>query len=604
MKVSKLPFRSALALAVALAAIPAFAGEYSQTVFFGDSLTDSGHFRMFLPSTAQPVTGKFTTNPAWVWAEYVADYYGGNGATDNQGGENYAVGGARVTVDSASAFGVVPSVNTQVASYLAANGGSADRNGLYTVWGGANDIFAIAAGAPAQSTLATAATGMVEAVGTLQAAGARYVMVPTLPDMGLTPNARAAGAVAQATLTQLASSYNDAVFGGLSSAGYRVIPVDTFHLLQEIVAEPGLYGFRNATDPACMPVGSSSLTCNPTSYVSPDAAQTYVFADGVHPSAAAHAIIAQYALSILEAPRLQQVISHSATMVGRARAEQVAEHLGGKPETDGLRWWGGLRGDIQRYDHADVYDGTMPSGLFGVDWARGDMVFGGFAGYGRQRADFGNSGGDFRQSETSLGGFAGWYGDHVWVNGQVSYTKLDYDVNRNVQLGPVTRRHSGSPSGDNLSAAINAGYDLGDGSFRHGPVASLLSQRVKVDGYTESNSSASALIYSDQTVNSLLGSIGWQASYATSENFKPYARLTYDHDFESNAREVEARLQSMPEVGAYRVPGIDFDRDYGTLLLGARTRLMGLDTNLGVSATMGESKERVYSLFATLSGSF
>ena len=34
-----------------------------------------------------------------------------------------------------------PSLTTQVNAYLAANGGHADPNALYTVWGGANDLF-------------------------------------------------------------------------------------------------------------------------------------------------------------------------------------------------------------------------------------------------------------------------------------------------------------------------------------------------------------------------------------------------------------------------------------------------------------------------------
>ncbi|MGM9451636.1 hypothetical protein RRF55_29235, partial [Klebsiella sp. K47] len=60
--------------------------------------------------------------------------------------------------------------------------------------------------------------------------------------------------------------------------------MDTFHILQEIVANPGQYGFVNVTSPAC--TTASSLTCNPTSYVTPDAANSYVFADGVHPTTA------------------------------------------------------------------------------------------------------------------------------------------------------------------------------------------------------------------------------------------------------------------------------------------------------------------------------
>ena len=113
------PLRSALAVALALAAAPALAGEFEGAVFFGDSLTDSGHFQNQLPPSVRPVTGKFTTNPAWVWAEYLAERYDGNGFTDNQGGDNYAQGGSRVTVQNGAAESTV----SQVGRYLAANGG-------------------------------------------------------------------------------------------------------------------------------------------------------------------------------------------------------------------------------------------------------------------------------------------------------------------------------------------------------------------------------------------------------------------------------------------------------------------------------------------------
>ena len=42
----------------------------------------------------------------------------------------------------------------------------------------------------------------------------------------------------------------------------------------------------------------------------------------------------------------------------------------------------------------------------------------------------------------TLGGFAGWYGESAWANAQVSYSWISYDVDREVQLGDVTRRHS------------------------------------------------------------------------------------------------------------------------------------------------------------------
>lgn len=185
------PIRSLMAVAIALAASPAMADSaFDQTVFFGDSLTDSGYYNPLLPAASRAVTGKFTTNPGWVWAEYVGDHFGTNAAPNGNGqtGDNYAAGGARIQASSVSALGAAPSVTSQVNTYLVANGGQANPNALYTVWGGANDLLAAAtAPAQAQAIIGSAVTAQVGAVGALQAAGARYVMVPTIPDVGITP---------------------------------------------------------------------------------------------------------------------------------------------------------------------------------------------------------------------------------------------------------------------------------------------------------------------------------------------------------------------------------------------------------------------------------
>lgn len=608
------PVRTTLAAALALAATPAFAQTYSQTIFFGDSLTDSGSYRPALVQVAGPtaaILGKFTTNPGLVWSEYLADYYGTDAVSANQGGTNYAVGGAFTDTDSSATLapGVtvpIPSLSTQIDSYLTSTGGSADPNALYTVWGGANDLFAVAAGAPAEATIGAAVTAQVANVGALEAAGARYVLVATVPDIGLTPSFLAGGAVASATGTQLATAYNDALFDSLAAAGLRVIPLDTFHLLQEIVADPAPYGFANVTGTACQPqITAQSLTCNPATYVSADAPTTYVFADGVHPTSAAHEIIADYTVSILEAPRQIAVLPNSAAMVGRARAEVVSAHAG-KPTTDGMRWWSDVRGDFQRYGHGDLYDGEQgPALTVGIDWARGNLVYGGFAGYGRNQLDWGNRGGSFDQSDATLGGFVGWYGGNAWVNGQLSYSQLSYDIDRNVVLGSALRVHTGSTDGDNLSFGVNGGWDFGSGALRHGPVFGVLAQQIDVDGYAESEPTLStSLAYPDQTFDSLIGSVGWQVSYAIHEHLKPYARLTADREFEDAPEEAFARSQSLEGTGEYAVPGLEFDHSYATLLFGARTQLFGLDANLGTSVTVGQKGGNHATVFATVSAGF
>ena len=588
---SAFPVRSTLALALACAAAPAMAGDaYTQTWFFGDSLTDSGHFQNGLPADIRDVAGRFTTNPGQVWAQWLADYYGTDATTDNQGGTNYAIGGARIDTPVAN---TIP-VTAQVELYLSTHGGRADPNALYTVWGGGNDLLAFDFAAPV-------GTQMVEAVGRLHDAGARYILVPTLPDAGLTPFAISAGGAVPALATSIANSFNEQIFGALGNAGLRVIPLNTFQLQQEIVADYASYGFTNITSPAC---SGSSLVCTPANYVVPGADQTYVFADGVHPSSATHRILADYAVSVLEGPRQIAMLSGSASMTGRARADRVAAHVGAAPEADGMRWWGDLRGDWQRQGHGDDYDGTTPAGMFGVDWSRGDLVFGGFLGYGRGTRDYGRDAGEFRQSETTLGGFLGWYGESAWVNGQVSYSQLGFDVERNLHLGIATRKHAGSPDGSNLSAGLNAGFEFEDQVIRHGPVVGVLSQTIKVDGYAEAGTSATALAYPDQDYDSLVASVGWQFRYAAGQTFQPYARVTIDHEFEGAPDEAFAQLVSMPGTAQYAVPGLGTDRNYGSVMIGTRARFAGFDADFGATGLVGQQGGSNTTVFVTLGGRF
>lgn len=602
------PVRSLLAAALAIAALPAAAQTYTQTVNFGDSLSDSGWFRPALIQAAGPngaILGRFSTNPTQVWTEYLADYYGGNAGAANQGGLNFAVGGARTGTNSAGALGPIPGINTQIATYLQRTGGVADPHALYTVWGGANDLFAIAGGAPANTVLPAAVASQIGNVATLQGAGARYIMVPTVPDLGLTPSFRAQGPVAQATATGLTTTYNNALFSGLAAQGLRVIPLDTFHLLQEIVGNPGAYGISNVTGTACQPqITANSLTCNPGTYVTPDAPNSYAFADGVHPSGAAHRILGEYAISVLEAPRDIAILPYSESVVGKARANIVASHLPAKPSEDGMRWWGNLRGDSQRFNGDVNYTGGGPTGTFGVDWTSGTLVYGAFAGWGKQDFDFGGNRGDFKQEDATLGGFLAWYSGDVWVNAQGSWTNLNYDVQRDVHLGPAVRSYSGSPAGDNWAFGANAGWDFHAGKLTHGPVIGVLWQKISVDGYSENGTDSTALSFADQDFDSTIATAGWQASYAIKDTVVPYGRLSWEHEFEDAPEQAFARLNSMPGLPDYGVPGLNLDDDYGTVAVGVRTQFYGLDADIGATANVAQEGGNLATVFVTVGAKF
>ena len=616
--------RSLLAASLALAALPAAVqasdSPFTQTIFFGDSLTDGGYFRPVLIQMVGPngaIIGQFTTNPGYVWSQYLADYYGSNAApawTGNAtatptlaGGNNWAVGGARVGTSTVGGLGYTPSLAAQYQAYLA-SGHSVDPGALYTVWGGANDMFAVQANpSQAQAIIGGAVTAQVGLVGALTQAGAQYILVPTLPDLGLTPASRAGGAVGMAQGTALATTYNNALFGGLASAGLRVIPLDTFHFLQEVVANPSAYGITNVSGKACAtqppPAGGSSLFCSPASTVPGGA--NYLFADDVHPTAAAHKALADFAISVIEGPRQIAILPHSEAMVGRARAQMVDGAIAGFGKEDGMRWWADVRGDQQRYGASYHYDGIGPAASLGIGWTSGNLVYGAFAGYGRQDNDFGQRRGEFTQTDAGLGGFVGWRGDALWANAQLGWTRVSYDVDRVVNLGPATRIHSGSPDGDNLSIGASAGWNFEHGALNHGPVLSVLSQKISVDGYAETDPALStSLAYPQQDFDSLIGSVGWQASYAINDHVQPYAKLTYDREFEDAPAQAFAQAQSIPGSLPYAVPGLAFDDTYGTLTYGVQSELFGLDVTTGSSLTVGQKGGDDATFFLRVSSKF
>ena len=52
------------------------------------------------------------------------------------------------------------------------------------------------------------------------------------------------------------------------------------------------------------------------------------------------------------------------------------------------------------------------------------------------------------------------------------------------------------------------------------------------------------------------------------------------------------------------MPAETFDQDYSTLTYGAKTKLFGLDANIGTSLTVGQENANHATVFATVSAGF
>jgi phospholipase/lecithinase/hemolysin len=283
-----------------------------QVVSFGDSLSDVG---TYAPIASAVGGGRFTTNPGQVWTQDVAQYYGdtltaaftisATHALSAQGGLGYAEGGATVATPAnlydflTDVIGNIEMpVTEQVSSYLATYG-NFNAGQLVLVWAGANDVLRAGAPPAAVQTVETAATTLAQVVGQIVDSGAAHVVLVNLPNVGLSPEG-IASADGGATLTELSQLFNQSLSAALQSDGLqgKVIQIDAYAWVTQIVADYQANGFVvSNTGEACNPATTpddTSLLCSPVTYVTPDADQTYMFADDLHPTTRLHALFAQY----------------------------------------------------------------------------------------------------------------------------------------------------------------------------------------------------------------------------------------------------------------------------------------------------------------------
>jgi phospholipase/lecithinase/hemolysin len=265
--------------------------QVTQIVAFGDSLSDAGNASIatfgavpgpgYATRTVTGVpfsVGYFTnpqtgTGPSGLWIDQFAAKVGvadPSPALAPLGGSNYAVGGA--LTGSAN----LGDMQTQVDLFLATHPASASPTALYTLWGGANDVFA------AQNPV-TAADNIAAQIKQVAADGGHNFLWLDLPNLGEIPslNGNPAGSAAANLASQAFDQEWAMQVSTLDSLGINVIGVNVDTLFNDILADPANYGFSNVAD-AC----NATPGCNPN---------TFLYWDGMHPTTYADSLVANLA---------------------------------------------------------------------------------------------------------------------------------------------------------------------------------------------------------------------------------------------------------------------------------------------------------------------
>ena len=297
---------------------------FNRLVVFGDSLSDPGNAFVLLGATNTPPDwsvdaflvpdrpyargGQHFSNGA-TWIEQMARPLGLANSVrpafrSASGATNFAIGGARARADGSGT-----DLASQVQAFLSAAGNAAPADALYVVEIGGNDLRdALLAfvqtlqsgGTPAQAQAAAGAViaDAVTAIGVqmqaLAGAGARRFLVWRVPNIGATPAIRGLGPDIAGVADSLTQSFNAAVeanvLAPLAASGLGIVRLDVYAKLNQIIANGAAFGLTNVTG-ACITPSVPPFQCQ-----IPD---QYLFWDGIHPTAAGHAIIAQYATYIV-----------------------------------------------------------------------------------------------------------------------------------------------------------------------------------------------------------------------------------------------------------------------------------------------------------------
>jgi phospholipase/lecithinase/hemolysin len=294
----------------------AVAASGDRIVVFGTSLSDPGNAFVLTGGTNAPPTysvspllipdrpydrgGHHFSNGA-TWIEQLASSHGLGTSVqpafrDGSLATNYAVGAARAREDGANV-----NLPMQVSAFLDHSDGIAPAEAMYVIEMGSNDVrdaleVVVREGNPFD-VIQEALTSIAVNIALLHSKGARRFLVWNVPNVALTPAIRmldvqfSGAAFVTGQLTLVFNAGLNAILESLSSLpGIDIRRLDAYQTVTDMVADPAGFGLTNVTAPCIMP-NVAPFACE-----DPD---QYLFWDGIHPTTAVHAIVAQRAAVVM-----------------------------------------------------------------------------------------------------------------------------------------------------------------------------------------------------------------------------------------------------------------------------------------------------------------
>ncbi|MBK5377057.1 autotransporter domain-containing protein [Pseudomonas sp. TH43] len=591
-------------LALACAQANAAPNPYSNFVVFGDSLNDAGTFTdpggpagatqrytnrtgpLYKDGTGenrnlnatQIIGGKLGFSPDQT-ASSSSAVRAGEGLPD---GNNWAVGGYRTDQ-------ILDSITTQSATgertragYLPSNGFRADPNALYYISGGGNDFLQGRILSPDQAS--SAADRLADSVRTLQGAGAKYIMVWLLPDIGLTPAIN--GSPLQSFTSQLSAQFNTELVGQLQNINAEIIPLNIPVLLKEAFANPAQFGL--ATDQNLTATCFSGNSCTENARyginsATPDPTKL-IYNDAVHPTEAGQRLIADYAYSLLAAPWELTLLPEMAQGTLRAHQDELRNQwLADWENWQGVGQWraivagGGQHQDFDDQHSAASADGNGYNLNIGGSYRLNEAWrVGVAAGFYHQKLEAGDADSDYKLNSYMGTAFAQYQQNRWWGDLAITAGHLDYDsLKRKFQLGVNERGEKGDTDGYVLAIGGRVGYDIApeaSSPWHLSPFVSADFGKVEVDGYSENGADSTALTFDDQSRNSRRLGLGIQGKYQITAQTQVFGEFAHEREYNDDTQDLTMNLNSLPN-NRYTLDGYTPQTNLNRLNLGVSHKL-------------------------------
>lgn len=390
--------------------------------------------------------------------------------------------------------------------------------------------------------------------------GARMLIVPNLPDLGLTPanNSTPQSAAAADALSDAHNANLPALMQALHvQTGANIIVLNTQALLEKAVANPALYGLSNVTG-ECYDTASCA---------------GYLFWNDVHPTTQAQYLIAEYAarsligfesLTVPAQLGTNAAQNFTSTLNGRLDALQngasgvsygINGMNGGTADPDHKLslflseggQFGSHHTDPNNFALGYTYSSSVTT--MGLDYRWNDHFVSGLAvGYNDSHADVKDGGGKVQDQGVVVGLYALATQGDAYAKVTGGFDKDYYKATHPGVLGSIT----GKPDGQTWSASTTLGLNFHpQPNVILGPDVGLAYTNSGLGDYTETGDSLLTEHVDNQNFQQLVSSAGLHASTTVDVrgvSLAPYGSAAAQFRLSNQSHHFSSYFTDMPGV--------------------------------------------------------